>query len=92
MVVNTNESMFHSNTICLCTLFNHQPTSGDTITPNAVLILFNALIRMVKQPHCIMEERKNSLVPFWEWVEKATYEGDRKIRERVYDFWGYSVS
>ena len=50
--------------------------------------------RKLGAEHCIAEERNvtSKLPPFFDWVKLATYEGQRKIREIEYDYWGLTVS
>ncbi len=57
-------------------------------------LLFRVFSEGMAPEDCIAEKRNvtSKLPPFFEWVKIATYEGQRKIRERSYDLWGLSVS
>lgn len=47
---------------------------------------------MGSDAHCIDMESNGLLAPFWEWLDKAVYEGQRIVHERPLDLWGAVVS
>ena len=66
------------------------------LSHNKILFVFVVRRTMSRRsptaPSCINQTRNGTMSPFWEWTSKATFEGDKKIRERLYDLYSYAVS
>ena len=54
--------------------------------------LFIFCYRPPSNPSCNNQTRNGTMSPFWKWTINAVLEGDKTIRERVYDMWSYAVS
>ncbi len=58
------------------------------------LIMMCFTCRKFGGERCVPESRNvtSKLPPFFDWLKLATYEGQKKIKEMNYDFWGLTVS